>query len=128
VPRPENLDSRWGKTQGRVKVLRISENCEHSPAPGNQSGLAEQICNQRKRPKQIVRVLAAIENGSRTSAEISEYCGLPLKHCSAYLGELVLCGVVTIAGKAARRYKAGAQPLFYEIAAKRLSQEVLEFK
>lgn len=44
--------------------------------------------------KQIVIVLTALSNGHRTSIEIAEATGIPLKHCSAYLNELRKAGLV----------------------------------
>lgn len=43
--------------------------------------------------KQIVIVLEALSNGHRTSPEIAEVTGIPLKHCSAYLNELKKAGL-----------------------------------
>ncbi len=43
--------------------------------------------------KQIVIVLMALFAGYRTSSEIAEFTGIPLKHCSAYLNELRKAGL-----------------------------------
>jgi CRP-like cAMP-binding protein len=49
--------------------------------------------------KQIVLVLDAVKAGMVTSQEVADYVGLPLKHCSALLGELRRCGLVRVVGK-----------------------------
>ena len=53
----------------------------------------------KPKEKQIVRVLAAIEAGCRTSIEASAVCGLPVKTCSAWLYELTKRGTVVRTGK-----------------------------
>lgn len=76
----------------------------------------------KKKEKQILRVLAAVELGAETSAEVEAVTDLPLKHCSYFLGELVLAGLIRRVKKEARRYsKSGRMSHLYQPLTGRVS-------
>jgi hypothetical protein len=50
---------------------------------------------------QLARVLAALREGGGTAHELSAETGLPVKHCSAHLCELVRTGLAVKAGAVA---------------------------
>lgn len=50
----------------------------------------------RQTEKQIIRVLDAVCMGCETSRDVSEFTGLSLPHCSAYLTELYRDGRIRL--------------------------------
>lgn len=62
------------------------------------SNTARQCKPQCKPARQIDRVLAALNAGCRTSPEVSLETGLSVKHCSAWLRELVRLGAAEHTG------------------------------
>jgi hypothetical protein len=53
--------------------------------------------------KDLMRVYDAVAAGCYTSDQCSAFTGLPLGTCSAYLGELVKCGLILVTHKRALR-------------------------
>jgi len=54
---------------------------------------------KKKRDKDIVRVLMALRDGEDTSKYISNVTGISTAAVSAYLGELVKCGLAAVKNK-----------------------------
>ena len=52
--------------------------------------------------KQITRVFEAVLAGCETSDQVSNYTGLPLKHCSSYLSELAADGLIILRARKGR--------------------------
>lgn len=53
---------------------------------------------RKTRGRQIDRVFTAVKTGCRTSTEVSDLTGLPVKHCSAYLWKLGKMGKIRRVG------------------------------